>query len=121
MRHLSIKRQQIIFVGEARDSTFIIIGNLKGEGAAPPDNPEYKLTGHLHYAEFVNQTGLSHKESFFKKIALKPVGGKDFIVNRPIVGIGIGALIIFLNNNGDEGTVTGSLWDDLPDPPDPGN
>ena len=121
MRHLSIKRQQIIFIGEVHDSTFIIIGNLKGEGAAPPEKPEYKLTAHPHYSEFVNQIGLTPKESFFKKIAFNPVGGKDFIINRPIVGIGIGALIIFLNNNGDKGTFPGSVWDDLPDPPIPGN
>ncbi|MFH2049534.1 MAG: hypothetical protein ABIJ12_08810 [bacterium] len=121
MRFLSLEKQRIAFVSEVNDSTFIIIGKLTGEGAAPSEKPEYKLTAHPHYAEFVNQIGLSHKESFFKKIALKPVGGKDFIINRPIIGIGISALIIFLNNNGDEGTVPGNVWDDLPDPPNPGN
>lgn len=121
MRHLSIEKQKIIFVGELRDSTFIIIGNLKGEGTTPPIKYEYKLAGHPRFAEFINQIGLTPNESFIKKIVLNPVGGKDFILNRPIVGLGLGALLILLNNNGDEGNIPGSVWDDLPDPPNPGN
>jgi len=121
IRHLSLEKQQIAFISNVNDSSYIIIGRLTGEGAVPPEKPDYKLKRHPRYAEFVNQIGQRSKDSFLKKLTLKPIGGKDLIINRPIVGMGIGALLILLSNGGDEGPVSGNIWDDLPDLPNPDN
>ncbi len=121
IRHLSIENQQIVFVSDVNESSYIIIGRLTGEGAMPPEKPDYKLEGHPHYADFVNRVGQTSKESLLKKLTLKPVGGKDLIINRPIVGLGISALIFFLTNSGDDDPIAVNMWDDLPDPPNPDN
>lgn len=121
IRHLSHEKQQIVFVSEVNGLTYIITGNLSGEGAKPPKKRDYKLEGHPCYSDFVNQVGQLPKESLLKKLTLKPIGGKDLIVNRPIVGLGIGALIFFLTNSGDDDPIAVNVWDDLPDPPNPDN
>ncbi len=121
IRYLSIEKQQITFVSEINDSTYIVIGNLTGEGAILPENSDYKLKRHPHYADFINQISQSPKDSFLKKYAFNPVGGKDFIINRPIVGVGIGALLIFLTGSSDDVQGSVNVWDDLPDPPNPEN
>ena len=121
IRHLSLEKQQIVFVSEVNGFTYIVTGNLKGEGANPPKKRDYKLEGHPRYSDFVNQIGQLPKESLLKKLTFKPIGGKDLIVNRPIVGLGIGALIFFLTNSGDDDPIAVNVWDDLPDPPNPDN
>ena len=121
IRDLSYQRRQIAFVCDVKDSTHIVIGNLRGEGAALPLKSDFKIKRHLRYAEFIAQFDQVPKESFLKRFAFNPVGGKDLIFNRPVVGLGIGALLMFLGNSSDEVPGDVNNWDDLPDPPRPGN
>jgi len=97
--HVTLTGNRVVFKQQEGNRHYIIVSDLDGDYAYLPEKPEYKMLGHNRYADFLESTGPIPPKSIWTK-AVDPVGGADFVINRPVVAVGAGALIFLLTSGG---------------------
>jgi hypothetical protein len=105
----------VTFKQQEGNKHYIVVARIGGEFSTVPEQPEYNLMGHARYDRFLAHSGPVPPRPIWSKLTIDPVGGKDLVINRPVVALGTGALI-FLLSGSNGGTPSTYLWNP-PQPP----